>query len=125
MSKNLDYRKLKSIKVLDTDYKIDYRVEKDDEYLSDWIGYCDKYLKLIVISDDLKEESQRMGSQWEESYKLMQKKVLRHELTHAFITECGLDGSSSGQWAGNEELIDFLAFNAHKLVKLFETAGAL
>ena len=114
--------RLDKINVLDTEYKIEYRDSQDDFYLEDCLGYCDKYQKLIVISDDWDDIK---GKQWVRSYDMLQKKVLRHELTHAFLTECGLSESSFNQWANNEEMVDFLAINAEKLVRLYKKAGAL
>ena len=122
-------KRLDSIEVMGEIYQISYRSEEEDPGLEGCLGYCDKYQKLIVIDssdeDDVIEMSRECGEQWGDSYDKLQKKVLRHELTHAFITECGLSESSQGQWACNEEVVDFLAINATKLVKLFEKAGAL
>lgn len=125
MAKN---KKLDKIEVMGTTYQIEYRTEDEDPYLEEALGYCDKYLKLIVIDDDkydLEDMIKKGGPQWKNSFDSLQKKVLRHELTHAFVTECGLGECSYLQWANNEELIDFLSINAVKLVKLYEKAGAL
>lgn len=121
-------KRLSSIEVMGTTYQVDYRTEEEDPYLEEALGYCDKYLKLIVIDDDkydLEDMIKKGGDQWKYSFDCLQKKVLRHELTHAFVTECGLSESSYLQWANNEELIDFLAINATKLVELYKKAGAL
>lgn len=123
-------KRLKNIDVLETTYVIDYRTEEEDPGLVDCLGYCDKYLKLIVIDDSSKDETKEMDKecdtkQWTQSYEALQKKVLRHELTHAFVTECGLSECSNLQWVNNEEVIDFLAINAPKLVNLYKKAGAL
>lgn len=123
-------KKINHINVMETEYNIDYRTEDNDPSLEGCLGYCDKYQKLIVIDDsdrdDVKElDKEADTNQWSTSYEALQKKVLRHELTHAFVTECGFAESSLDQWASNEELIDFLAINAVKLVKLYERAGAL
>ena len=122
-------KRLDIIDVMGETYQVFYRSEEEDPGLEGCLGYCDKYQKLIVIddgdADDVIEMAKEYGEQWSTSYDKLQKKVLRHELTHAFITECGLSESSQGQWACNEEVVDFLAINATKLVKLFEKAGAL
>ena len=125
MKKRLDH-----INIMDTEYNIEYRTEEEDPSLEACLGYCDKYQKLIVIDDSEKDSVSEIDKeydtkQWKKSYDALQKKVLRHELTHAFITECGFAESSLDQWANNEELVDFLAINAVKLVKLYERAGAL
>lgn len=123
-------KRLNKINVLDTDYSIFYRTEEEDPSLIDCLGYCDKYQKIIVINDSSKDEAKEMDKegktdQWSKSYEFLQKKVLRHELTHAFVTECGLSECSSTQWVNNEEAIDFMAINGQKLVELFKRAGAL
>ena len=50
-------------------------------------------------------------------------KVKRHEIIHAFLFESGLAENSA--WAQNEEMVDFFAIQFPKLLKAFETAGAL
>ena len=52
-----------------------------------------------------------------EEYK---KSVKRHELIHAFLYESGLDSCS---WADNEELVDWLAIQWHKISVAFEQLG--
>ena len=56
-----------------------------------------------------------------------QRKVLRHEIVHAFLYECGLANNSNGvdAWAYNEEMIDWVAIQHNKLHAAFEKAGAL
>ena len=51
---------------------------------------------------------------------LRYKECLRHELIHAFFSESGLDNYSS-----NEELVDWLAMQFPKIVKVFEELGVL
>lgn len=46
--------------------------------------------------------------------------MLRHELIHAFLYECGLADNSD--WASNEEMIDWLAIQFDKLTDLFQNA---
>lgn len=56
-----------------------------------------------------------------------QKKVMRHEIVHAFLFESGLAESSVGvnTWAQNEEMVDWIARQHNKLHKAFKKAGAL
>ena len=44
------------------------------------------------------------------------KSVLRHEIIHAFLDECGL--MSSSEWARNEEMVDWFALQWHKINKV-------
>lgn len=59
-----------------------------------------------------------------EDYK---KKVLRHEITHAFLYESGLWSNSffNGAWAQSEEITDWFAIQAPKLFRAFKEADAL
>ena len=50
------------------------------------------------------------------------KKVLCHELVHAFLFESGLGGES---WANNEELVDWIAFQFPKMLEAMKNANAL
>ena len=48
------------------------------------------------------------------------KSVKRHELIHAFLYESGLDSCS---WAYNEEIVDWLAIQWHKINAAFDQLG--
>ena len=52
-----------------------------------------------------------------------EKKVLRHEIFHAFFGESGL--RSSSEYAEIEELIDWLAIQSPKIFKVFQELGIL
>ena len=54
---------------------------------------------------------------------IQSKKVVRHEIVHAFLTESGLAENSF--WAQNEELVDWIAIQGPKLIKAWQEAGAL
>ena len=110
------------IDVLGTKYKIDYRKREDDKNLEQCDGYMDSSVKTIVVED----------KEWEPMDKLdlneYRKKVVRHEIIHAFLYESGLDGSSmttDGPWAKNEEMIDWFAIQSPKIIKAFEEAKCL
>jgi hypothetical protein len=86
-------------------------------------GYCDGYKKEIVIRDlngvkGWKDEPQ-------ETRNISMNETLRHEIVHAFFDECGLKESSlqcEGGWARNEELVDWIAIQAPKMLKAFQSA---
>lgn len=50
-------------------------------------------------------------------------RVLRHEILHAFIFECGLDTENS--WARNEEMIEFFALQSYKIATVFSAANII
>lgn len=53
-----------------------------------------------------------------------QKKVLRHEIVHAFLYESGLWQNAYGSkcWAKNEEMIDWMAIQIPKIQKAYKEA---
>lgn len=56
------------------------------------------------------------------------KKVLRHEIIHAFLRESGLSGNSmqyDGAWAQCEEMVDWIAIQFPKILKAFQDADCL
>ena len=105
-----------TIKVLGVDYEIIESNREDDNNLEDADGYCDFSVKKIVI-DTFKN---RPGSM--EDLTEYKKQVISHELTHAFLHESGLDANS---WAGNEEIVDWIAIQFLKMAEAFGKVDAL
>ena len=73
-------------------------------------GLCELYTKKIVIS--LKGFGEPTAFDKVENY---YKKVIRHELTHAFFFESGLT-----DYGGDETLVDALAVQMPKMAKLMK-----
>jgi len=107
----------KVINVLGTNYVLKEANETIDERLKDKDGYCDTSTKECVV-DEMKINDIECKKNLPE-YK---KTVKRHELIHAFLYESGLDVCS---WAGNEEMVDWIAIQFPKLQKAFEDAGCI
>lgn len=109
-----------SISVLGTDYQLLTRSSANDPKLADNSGYCDQYEKIIVVSDftDAQDDVMCVGNLEE-----LRKKVTRHELIHAFLSESGLRECSG--WAENEEMVDWFANQSPKIYKAFEELGLL
>lgn len=105
------------VNILGTEYSIKRQKEKETSKLEHSDGICEFYLKEIVI-DDFEPTSETVANP-----NLYKKKVLRHEIVHAFLYESGLDVNS--EWARNEEIVDWIALQAPKLQKAFEEAGCL
>ena len=111
---------MKKINILGTEYTILIDVdEKDMPEGAD--GCADNSTKTIRVA---KQELDRNSLQNLEAYK---KKVLRHEIIHAFLYESGLSCNSMGcsSWAANEEMIDWLAIMFSKINKAFKDADCL
>ena len=51
------------------------------------------------------------------------KRILRHELIHAFAFESGLAQDST--WADNDEMTDWIAHQFPKMLTAFKVVGAL
>lgn len=89
-------------------------------------GYCDDILKEIVYCD----MSTYKGFENEppEYCEKCESATLRHEIIHAFLSESGLcesSNQSSGAWAKNEEMVDWIALQSPKLLKAFRKVGCL
>ena len=108
---------MKKINVLGTTYTIKISNDRADPKLKECDGYCDDTIKLCVV-DDMTDTSLMSKARLDE-YK---KKVIRHELVHAFLFESGLAENS---WAANEEMVDWIAAQFPKLTKAFEAADAI
>ena len=66
-----------------------------------------------------------MDKEGRETYR---KRVLRHEIIHAFLNESGLSDSSNqyaGAWAKNEEMVDWFAIQSPKIFKVYLELGLL
>lgn len=105
------------VNVLGTMYTIQESNKVDDPALEECDGYCDDTVKLCVI--DSMNCSDAMAKQNMSEYK---KKVIRHELVHAFLFECGLAENS---WANNEEIVDWIANMFPKMKVAFEKAESM
>lgn len=105
-----------TVEVLGVPYKIIESNREEDNSLEESDGYCDYSTKKIVI-DTFRNKPGSM-----EDLAKYKKKVIRHELIHAFLHESGLDANS---WAGNEEIVDWIAIQFLKLTEAFGKAEAL
>ena len=114
-----------SVNVLGTQYRIEVRKRADEPYMveNELDGYCSSMDKLIVVSD--MSDAKFVSETEKENYF---KHVLRHELVHACYAESGLSdcaNSVQGAWCKNEEMIDWIAYQFPKMIKVFEEAGCL
>ena len=110
---------IKKINILGSEWTIKELSEEEDKLLKDCDGYCDWTTKEIVV------EREEYGT-----LKDIQKyinKVLRHEITHAFLFESGL-AECSGEvdsWAMNETMVDWIARQGQKIYKAWQEADCL
>jgi len=112
--------KADTVNVLGTEYRLEYHSENDNPKLKDLLGFCEQYSKKIVVSD---MEEVKKDALCVEDIDKLQKKVLRHEIIHAFLGESGLRCNS--EWAECEEMVDWFAIQHEKIHEAFRKAGAL
>lgn len=113
------------IKVLGTSYKIEYKNAEEEKRLNDLEGYTDLYNKVIVICKLKSREYYK--DDCEEKCKIVENKILRHEIIHAFLYESGLDCNSnkSYSWAENEEMTDWFAIQSPKIFEIYNKLNIL
>ena len=105
----------KIVNILGTEYEI--IIDAPDEMLpEDADGAMDHSVKRIVVA---KFESDRDSVKDLDVYR---KKVLRHEIIHAFLFESGLWNNSGNvtAWGQSEEITDWFAIQSPKIIKVFE-----
>lgn len=98
------------INILGTEYTIEPRNLKDENY----DGFTDNTNKLIVIRSDNRNE---VGD-----FDFLQKKQLRHEIIHAFLSESGLqcNWQHMEQFGHDETTVDWFAIQSPKIFKVFK-----
>lgn len=109
-----------TVNILGTEYAILVQSVEENPKLKNAIGLCEQYSKKIILSDLAEAEEDDMAV---EELDELRKKVLRHEIIHAFFGESGL--RSCSEYAENEELIDWIAIQFPKILKAFERVDAL
>lgn len=119
MNEDIQEERSAEVTILGTTYRIRERSKEEDGNLESCDGYCDWSAKEIVVRREIEGTLGNM-----ERYI---NKVLRHEITHAFLIESGL-AESSGEteaWAMNETMVDWIARQGVKLMQAWREAGAL
>lgn len=112
--------KSRTINILGTEYQILIQNKKQNPKLENANGLCEYYSKKIILDDF---EGAKEDVLCVENLEEFKKKVLRHEIIHAFLGESGLRASS--EWAENEEMVDFFAIQFPKILQAFRDAGAI
>lgn len=108
------------VNILGTDYSIEERSIEEDALLNNMDGYCDRSIHLIVISKPSPDAD--LGD-----FEWYKKKIMRHEIIHAFLYESGIGEcyQSAKQHGHDETMVDWLAAQFPKIYKAFEEAGCL
>ena len=100
---------------------IDVNEEIASLFSADTAGFCDGTSKTICLKK--LKDSELVGIGDEEELK---KYILRHELIHAALIECGLGDNWVREPMGHDETsVDWLAHKFPQLIGIFMDAGAL
>ena len=106
--------------VLGEVYKFYYETEDQDPKMKGNDGYTETAEREIHIEKTIFDENKDDVRQIKNIAKYG-RKVIRHELVHAFIEESGL--AECNDWARCEELVDWIAKQFPKMMKCFVEAG--
>ncbi len=106
-----------TVNILGTDYEVITQTEEENPKLKEAYGLCEMYSKKIVLSD-IKEDVMNV-----DNIEAFKRKVVRHEVVHAFFAESGL--RSNSDYAQNEELVDWIAIQFPKMVKVMSELNVL
>lgn len=102
----------KTLNILGTDYKFEFRNESDEPKLQGKDGFCDTTVKRIVTRTDYNNDSDTV-----EDIEYYIAKVIRHEIIHAFLYESGL---SCNSWGENEEIVDWFSIQFEKITNAID-----
>lgn len=108
------------VNILGTEYEILTKSDEEQPYLKTCDGFCDQSRKEIVIAHMAPNPSK-----YEMDIDYYRKKVLRHEIIHAFFYESGLWENTNDWDARNEELTDWIAIQFPKILKAFQEAECI
>lgn len=105
----------RTVNILGTEYTIEPRELKGE----DIDGFTDNTSKLIVIRTD---NANSVGD-----FEYLQKKQLRHEIIHAFMSESGLqcNWQHIEQFGHDETTVDWFAIQSTKIFKVFQELDIL
>ena len=111
----------KKLNILGTEYII--VLDAPDELLPENAdGAMDHSLKRIVIAKFDKPDRNTI-----KDLSVYRKKVIRHEIIHAFLYESGLWNNSGdvSAWGQSEEITDWFAIQSPKIFKAFQETGCI
>ena len=116
------------VNVLGTDYTIAIRThEEEPSFKTKNIDGFENYNSKEIVILNL-DKAEQWADETPEARAYATKEITRHEITHAFFDESGLQHSSnafSGGWATNEEMVDWIALQFPKILKAFQETNCI
>ena len=110
----------KIVTILGKEYVITRCSGSSDPRMKDSDGFCDDTTREIC-AETFERYAGRPNAK--KDLREYSKKVLRHEIIHAFLCESGLAECSA--WAQDEEAVDWFARQGPKIIQAWKEAGAL
>ena len=109
------------VEILGTEYTVELIKEDKDPKFKEADGYDDPSIHLIRVA--LFEKDSETVSDVANYIK----KVMRHEIIHAYLFESGLAECSGAvnSWAKNEEMVDWIARQFPKMKRTMEELNCL
>lgn len=109
----------KQIAVLGETYTIETRNAEHDRFLEHADGYTDRSTRTIVLA----EMDGHVTLDNKERY---QAEVLRHEIVHAFVAECGIQNITDyGSGRDDEGVVDWFARMGPKIAAAWQATGCM
>lgn len=111
----------RTVSILGTEYTVQICSPEEEKLLTQCDGFCDKTTHRIAVTT--KPEDCDL-----DDFATYQRKVIRHEVIHAFLFESGLDCNINRAGAGtvgnhDEQMVDWMAAQWPKICRVFEALG--
>ena len=96
-------------------------VENNKTVVEDAKGYANGPAREIVIANPKVVAIDNLAFSLKDEY-IDMRRVVRHEIVHAFLMESGLDANANAveNWATNEEMVDWFAIQSPKIFKVYK-----
>lgn len=114
---------VKTVNILGSEWTV--KTVPDDPAFEKCQGYANDAAREIIV-EAVKMSDDPLDFDMKSSY-IDQQRVIRHEIVHAYLSECGLAScsSSTDSWATNEEMVDWFARMSPKIFKTYKELKVL
>lgn len=106
------------LNILGTEYTLCIASEQEEPALKEVDGFTDKTVKKIVVLNEGDDDRLSISD-----FAVYQRKIMRHEIIHAFLFESGLHENWEHRVGHDETYVDWIAVQFPKLARIFEDAG--
>ena len=108
-----------ALNILGTEYTLCIASEQEEPGLKKADGFTDKTVKKIVVLNEGDDDSLSIAD-----FAVYQRKVMRHEIIHAFLFESGLhENFAHPEYGHDETYVDWIAAQWPKIAATFQEAG--